>query len=102
MPIIAFLNFKASLAPSSTNVIMTHCVQNLICGSLLKSKQNKFECDLKIKFCGKRLSPNESTKGALAGLRQFLATESTLKMMDNAFYFILKALFVLKIFKFLS
>ena len=41
-------------------------------------------------------------KGALSGLRQFLATESPLKMMKNAFYFTLKALFVLKIFKFLS
>ena len=28
--------------------------------------------------------------------------ENTLKMMKNAFYFILEALFVLKIFKFLS
>ena len=28
--------------------------------------------------------------------------ESPLKMMKNAFYFILKALFVIKIFKFLS
>ena len=26
-------------------------------------------------------------KGALSGLRQFLATESPLKMMKNAFYF---------------
>ena len=41
-------------------------------------------------------------KGALQGLRQFLATESLLKMMKNAFYFTLKALFVLKIIKFLS
>ena len=41
-------------------------------------------------------------KGALSGLRQFLATESPLKMMKNVFYFISKALFVLKIFKFLS
>ena len=41
-------------------------------------------------------------KGALQGLRQFLITESPLKMMKNAFYFTLKALFVLKIFKFLS
>ena len=39
-------------------------------------------------------------KGALSGLRQFLATESPLKMMKNAFYFTSKALFVLKIFKF--
>ena len=41
-------------------------------------------------------------KGALSGLRQFLAAESSLKMMKNAFYFTSKALFVLKIFKFLS
>ena len=40
-------------------------------------------------------------KDALSDLRQFLATESPLKMMKNAFYFTLKALFVLKIFKFL-
>ena len=43
-----------------------------------------------------------SIKGPLSGLRQFLATESPLKMMKNAFYFTSKALFVLKIFKFLS
>ena len=41
-------------------------------------------------------------KGALSALRQFLAIESPLKMMKNAFYFTSKALFVLKIFKFLS
>ena len=36
-------------------------------------------------------------KGALSDLRQYLATESPLKMMKNAFYFTLKVLFVLKI-----
>ena len=41
-------------------------------------------------------------KGALSGVRQFLATESYLKMTKNASYFISKALFVFKIFKFLS
>ena len=41
-------------------------------------------------------------KGALSGLRQFLATECPLKMMKNAFCFTLKALFVLKIYKFLA
>ena len=40
-------------------------------------------------------------KNALSGFRQFLATESPLKMMENAFYFTLKALFVLKIFNFI-
>ena len=41
-------------------------------------------------------------KGTPLILRQSLASESPLKMMKDAFYFILKALFVLKIFKFLS
>ena len=41
-------------------------------------------------------------KGALSGLRQFLATESPLKMIKNVFYFTSKALLVLKILKFLS
>ena len=40
-------------------------------------------------------------KGALSGLRQFLATKSPLKMMKNAVYFTSKALFVLKIFNFI-
>ena len=41
-------------------------------------------------------------KGALSGLRQFLATENPLKMIKNTFYFTIEALFALKIFKFLS
>ena len=47
------------------------------------------------------LFPKLLIKGALSGLRQFLATESRLKKMKNAFYFTLKVLFVLKLFKFL-
>ena len=50
-------------------------------------------------MCPSRL---KMVKGALSGLRQFLATELPLKMMKNAFYVNSKALFVLKIFKFLS
>ena len=41
-------------------------------------------------------------KDLLPGLRQFLATESPLRMMKNAFYFISRTLFVFSIFKFLS
>ena len=40
-------------------------------------------------------------KSRLSGLRQFIATESPLKMVKNAFYFTLKVFFILKIFKFL-
>ena len=43
-----------------------------------------------------------SLKGALSGPRQYLPNENPLKIMKNAFYFTLKALFVLKVFKFLS
>ena len=39
-------------------------------------------------------------KGTYSG--QFLANESPLKLMKNPLYFTLKALFVLKIFAFLS
>ena len=39
---------------------------------------------------------------AHSGLRQLLGIESPLKMIKNAFYFTSKALFVLKIYKFLS
>ena len=41
-------------------------------------------------------------KGALSSLRQFLATESPLKTLKNAFYFTLKPLPVFKIFTSLS
>ena len=39
-------------------------------------------------------------KGALSGLRQFLAVESPLKMMKNAFYLTSKIIFVTEIYKF--
>ena len=45
---------------------------------------------------------SETPKGALVGLREFLATESPLKIVKNAFYFTSKALFVLKVFNFSS
>ena len=38
-------------------------------------------------------------KDALSGVRRLSSTESPLKMMKNAHYFTLKALFILKIFK---
>ena len=46
------------------------------------------------------VSINKPFKGALSDLKQFLANESPLKIMKKAFYFTLKDLFVLKIFKF--
>ena len=41
-------------------------------------------------------------KGKHSGLRQLLATESPLKIMKNAFLFLLKALLALNTFKILS
>ena len=45
---------------------------------------------------------NVAIKGALSGLKQISLTETSLKMKKNVFYFTLKALLVIKIFKFLS
>ena len=53
-------------------------------------------------ICIKALHYPPFLKRELSSLRQFLATGGPLKMMKNAFYFTSKALFVLKIFKFLS
>ena len=50
----------------------------------------------------KKKNQNYQFKSALKGPRQFLTTESSLKMVKNASYFPLKYFFVLKIFKFLS
>ena len=48
------------------------------------------------------METEKNFKVALSGLRKFLATESPLKVMKDAFYFTSIALFFLKIFKFLS
>ena len=58
----------------------------------------------------RELTEQDGTFGALLKLDSHLLnkiifvcfTESPLKMMENAFYFIIKALFVLKVFKCLS
>ena len=41
-------------------------------------------------------------KGTLSGLRKLWQLKALLKMLKNVFYFTLKAIFVLKIFNFLS
>ena len=53
----------------------------------------------KCKFLDRMFSVN--FKGALSCPRQFLATETPLKKMKNAFYYTSEALFVLKILNFL-
>ena len=58
-----------------------------------------------LQVCFFVITRHERVKGALSSLKQFWATESCLKMMENAlnaFYFTSNILFVLKIFKFLS
>ena len=54
-----------------------------------------------VKLCKSPILIANILKGAVLGLRQFLAIESPFKVKKKTFYFILKALFVLKIFKFL-
>ena len=50
----------------------------------------------------RRIASIHLMKGTLSGLRKLSATENLLKLIKNYFCFTLKALFVLKIFKFLS
>ena len=57
---------------------------------------------LKSSYYGGQISEQYGFRAALSDLRQFLAIETPLRMMNTAFYFTLKSLFVLKIFKFLS
>ena len=40
-------------------------------------------------------------KGSLCGVRQFVTAKNPLKLIKNAFHFMLKALFVFEIFTFL-
>ena len=79
-------------------------VQRNQCGTLFDNSDLAL-CTYLSKFVltHKGSSPNfaSNIKDALSGLIQFLATESPLKLMKNAFYFTLEALFVLKISKFL-
>ena len=60
----------------------------------------KFRHIFLITFYKNMYKRNNILKSALSGLRQFLVTENPLKIMKNN-YFTLKALFILKIFKFL-
>ena len=48
------------------------------------------------------ISSKQNVKAADSGQRPFLVSESPFKKMKNAFYFTLKAFFVLKIFKIFS
>ena len=45
--------------------------------------------------------PDVVFKSTLSGLRQVLATESPLKVMENALYFTSEALFILNIYVFI-
>ena len=66
---------------------------------------DKIECfneETKVsRFTSKTIQRTKGLKGALSGLKRLLTIESPLKMTKTAFYFSWKALFVLKIFKFL-
>ena len=79
-------------------------VPQLTFGMFLKGQERSSNVDvLLLRFLleGQK-ELHEEIKDAVSGLRKFLATESPLKMMRNAFCFTSKALFLLKIFRFLS
>ena len=94
-----------------TTFYRTHPVQNVSGFSIKDSRLSHFHQNIMIKYSKFLLFRpfwaylgilQVSIKGALSGLRQFLATENPLKMIKNTFYLTLKALLVLNTFKFLS
>ena len=94
---------SGEVADESANVFCKQTIgESLIQGM---AKTLAFNCKYRKKDMVITRNTNASVniKGALSGLRQFLATESPLKIMKNAFYFTLfhiKALFVLNILSF--
>ena len=67
-------------------------VKYLIPSGGIKNK-NKLGTNLALNKSALKLTFLVFFKGALSGLRQFLATESPLKLMKNAFVFHLKSSF---------
>ena len=66
--------------------------QNILIKVNSKLKESLSELRLVLKAKGNLFD----IKGALSNLRQFLATESSLKVVKNAFYFTFKVIFVLR------
>ena len=75
----------------------------VLCGKQKQANIMPFFYDL---FNAGNMSRNKYVlvflKGLLSDLKQFLVTESHLKMMKSPFYLMLNALFVLTLFKILS
>ena len=68
---------------------------------IFKSKQKKFEVDLKIKLCGKRLYPTETVK--YLGVKidanpswQYHVNDLSIKLISNALHFKMRKCVVLK------
>ena len=90
-------NFDKDSPKNSVPMSLTMLLQIMLDGEKVSLLDDNKTQDIAVS-----LSQLVKFKGALSGLRQFLATENPLKMMKNAFYSTSKVLFVLKIFKFLS
>ena len=91
------------LGPTSLLGLSVYCISSLLMGlkeGVLRFVFKEIKTSLRGSFQSTLVF--SAIKGALSGLRQFLATESPLKMMKNAFYSTVKALFVHKTSKFLS
>ena len=82
--------FKSSIKKNNQNFVFDHETDQIL------------TCESPFGIAFQTFTGTKALKGALSGLRQFLAAESSLKMMKNAFYLTSKALLILKIFKFLS
>ena len=65
----------------------------------LQNNRTKNWTEVNYNACG-TYNTNSQIKGAPSSLKQLFTTESALKVMKNALYFILKALLILNFFRF--
>ena len=89
--------------PRNISVMTRICLQKefQIQKNVYERMYFSFICVALNKLKGSSLNFAFNIKGVFSCLRQFLGTESSLKMMKLAFYFTLKAFLSLKTFKFM-
>ena len=86
----------------SDSTDLVSCIWDKQCKGLKGFKTHHWSCKTIKSFDKKMVNDLKDGLSSSEKILLICFNESSLKMMKNAFYFILKALFILKIFKFLA
>ena len=98
-----FWNFKPDILLENTRILLLHILFSGTQGLIFRPRaSNMLTTGPSFGLIPGKSASIHLVKSSLSGLRKILATESSLKVIKNAFYFYHKALFVLKILKFMS